>query len=108
MTSPEIAAQQQAHDYHSRRAGSRSHGSKWSRHRGGSGDTAGGYEMSSTSSTTGIVPPSGTAAREDGDTSGAHGGLLPGWGAGWGRIDRGGHPTSIENINLQDVGHLLR
>ncbi|KAK6853275.1 hypothetical protein PG995_010087 [Apiospora arundinis] len=112
MTSPEMAAQQQqhhqqTHDQHSRKAGS-SRSGKWSRRRGGSGDTVGGYEMSSTSSTTGIVPPSGTATREDGDTSGAHGGLLPGWGAGWGRIDRGGHPTSIENIKLQDVGHLLR
>ncbi len=34
--------------------------------------------------------------------------VLPGWGAGWGRIDRGGHPTSLENIRLQDVGSLLK
>ncbi|KAK8052020.1 major facilitator superfamily domain-containing protein [Apiospora rasikravindrae] len=115
MTSPEMAAQQQqqqqqhqeAHDYHSRKAGN-SRSGKSSRRRGGSNDTA-GYEMSSTSSTTGIVPPSsGTLVREDGDTSGAHGGLLPGWGVGWGRIDRGGNPTSVENIKLQDVGRLLR
>ncbi|KAK8080593.1 Repressible high-affinity phosphate permease [Apiospora hydei] len=115
MTSPEMAVQQQqhqqhqqeSHEHHSRRGGS-SRSGKWSWRRGGSNDTA-GYEMSSTSSTTGIVAPSGgTVVREDGDTSGAHGGLLPGWGVGWGRIDRGGHPTSVENIKLQDVGRLLR
>jgi len=33
--------------------------------------------------------------------------VLPGWGAGWGRIDRGGNLTE-ENIRLQDVGKLLR
>ncbi|KAI0141821.1 phosphate permease [Xylariaceae sp. FL1272] len=34
-------------------------------------------------------------------------GVLPGWGAGWGRIDRGGNPLTMENIRLQDVGSLL-
>ncbi|KAI0509274.1 major facilitator superfamily domain-containing protein [Xylaria bambusicola] len=31
----------------------------------------------------------------------------PRWGAGWGRIDRGGQPPPMENIRLQDVGQLL-
>ncbi|KAI1259769.1 phosphate permease [Xylariaceae sp. FL1019] len=34
-------------------------------------------------------------------------GVLPGWGAGWGRIDRGGNPLTMDNIRLQDVGSLL-
>ncbi|ORY65222.1 major facilitator superfamily domain-containing protein [Pseudomassariella vexata] len=99
MTSPEFAAQQ-AH-------ASKREGRRWKRKRGGSKDGA-GYEMSSTSSTMGIVSSAVTTAREDGDVSGAHGGLLPGWGAGWGRVDRGGHPTPIENIKLTDVGSLLK
>lgn len=43
-----------------------------------------------------------------GETMVASAGVLPGWGIGWGRIDRGGHPLSMENIRLQDVGSLLR
>ncbi|KAI0475426.1 H+ symporter [Xylariaceae sp. FL0804] len=35
-------------------------------------------------------------------------GILPGWGAGWGRIDRGGNPLTLENIQLQDIGRLLK
>ncbi|KAI0184294.1 H+ symporter [Xylaria flabelliformis] len=31
----------------------------------------------------------------------------PGWGAGWGRIDRG-QPLAMENIRLHDIGQLLR
>ncbi|KAI1362997.1 major facilitator superfamily domain-containing protein [Xylaria arbuscula] len=31
----------------------------------------------------------------------------PRWGAGWGRVDRGGQPPPMENIRLQDVGQLL-
>ncbi|KAI1152061.1 major facilitator superfamily domain-containing protein [Nemania diffusa] len=31
----------------------------------------------------------------------------PGWGAGWGRVDRLGQPVGMENIRLHDVGHLL-
>lgn len=42
------------------------------------------------------------------DTVVASAGVLPGWGAGWGRIDRGGNPLTIDNIRLQDVGSLLR
>jgi PHS family inorganic phosphate transporter-like MFS transporter len=34
--------------------------------------------------------------------------VLPGWGAGWGRIERDGQPMPLENIRLQDVGSLLR
>ncbi|KND92242.1 Repressible high-affinity phosphate permease [Tolypocladium ophioglossoides CBS 100239] len=33
---------------------------------------------------------------------------LPTWGAGWGRIDRGGPAPTSENMQLQDVGSLLR
>ena len=33
---------------------------------------------------------------------------LPLWGAGWGRIDRGGPPPMADNPQLQDVGSLLR
>ncbi|KAJ6444906.1 inorganic phosphate transporter PHO84 [Purpureocillium lavendulum] len=33
---------------------------------------------------------------------------LPTWGAGWGRIDRGGPPQVPGNMQLQDVGMLLR
>ncbi|KAI1775167.1 phosphate permease [Hypoxylon cercidicola] len=43
-----------------------------------------------------------------GETVVANTGVLPGWGAGWGRIDRGGSPLTMENIRLQDVGSLLR
>jgi PHS family inorganic phosphate transporter-like MFS transporter len=32
--------------------------------------------------------------------------VFPGWGAGWGRIDRGAQP--VENIRLHDVGALLK
>ncbi|KAI0489918.1 phosphate permease [Xylaria cf. heliscus] len=33
-------------------------------------------------------------------------GAPPGWGAGWGRVDRG-QPLGMEDIRLHDVGHLL-
>ncbi|KAI0014325.1 H+ symporter, partial [Xylariaceae sp. FL0662B] len=42
-----------------------------------------------------------------GDATMVKSGVLPGWGAGWGRIDRGGNPLTMENIRLQDVGSLL-
>ncbi|KAK5634464.1 hypothetical protein RRF57_010177 [Xylaria bambusicola] len=54
----------------------------------------------STSSTTNIADISINEATEAVMTP-------PRWGAGWGRIDRGGHPPPIENIRLQDVGQLL-
>jgi PHS family inorganic phosphate transporter-like MFS transporter len=31
----------------------------------------------------------------------------PSWGAGWGRIDRGGPPPLLNSVQLQDVGSLL-
>lgn len=34
--------------------------------------------------------------------------ILPGWGAGWGRMDRGGQPASADNMRLRDVGSLLK
>ncbi|KJZ77844.1 hypothetical protein HIM_03021 [Hirsutella minnesotensis 3608] len=33
---------------------------------------------------------------------------LPTWGAGWGRIDRGDPPATMGNMQLQDVGMLLK
>ncbi|KAL6866879.1 major facilitator superfamily domain-containing protein [Trichoderma novae-zelandiae] len=33
---------------------------------------------------------------------------MPSWGAGWGRIDRGGHPPLAASMQLQDVGSLLK
>jgi PHS family inorganic phosphate transporter-like MFS transporter len=35
-------------------------------------------------------------------------GVLPGWGAGWGRIDRGAQPAAMQNVRLHDVGELLK
>lgn len=49
-----------------------------------------------------------TGFATSGETVIANTGVLPGWGAGWGRIDRGGSPLTMENIRLQDVGSLLR
>ncbi|KAI1877482.1 hypothetical protein JX265_003490 [Neoarthrinium moseri] len=97
MTSPELAAQQAQEMRNSPK--------KWRRNRGGSEDTD-HYDFESTSSTTGIV--GGGNARQMGEANRSQGGVFPGWGAGWGRIDRGGNPTSVENIGLQDVGNLLR
>ncbi|KAI5868543.1 phosphate permease [Durotheca rogersii] len=57
-----------------------------------------GYAASS-SSTRRFAPSRGATA----DAS-----VLPGWGAGWGRIDRGGSPLAMDNIRLQDVGSLLK
>jgi MFS transporter, PHS family, inorganic phosphate transporter len=94
MTSPELAAQSSS---------SRKGGRRYKNTRGGSQDSA-HNEFSSASSTTGMVSPTSVL---DGETRGAHGGVFPGWGAGWGRIDRGGN-LATENIRLQDVGHLLR
>jgi PHS family inorganic phosphate transporter-like MFS transporter len=97
MTSPEIAAQQAQE--------MRKTPKKWKRNRGGSDDT-GGFDFESTSSSTGIVRSS--LSRQEGEAGRAYGGVFPGWGVGWGRIDRGGNPTSVENIGLRDVGNLLR
>lgn len=55
---------------------------------------------------TGSSPTTGFAASDE--TVVANTGVLPGWGAGWGRIDRGGRPLTMENVRLQDVGSLLR
>ncbi|CAK7222577.1 hypothetical protein SBRCBS47491_004910 [Sporothrix bragantina] len=51
----------------------------------------------------------------DGDNVGLGGGagVFPGWGAGWGRIDRSGmgqatSDNALEDIRLRDVGSLLR
>ncbi|KAI8633381.1 phosphate permease [Xylariaceae sp. FL1651] len=87
MTSPEIAAQN---------AGSRRR-LFWSRSRQEEQDE---NRTESASSTLNGEGTSGNAAL-------ANTGVLPGWGAGWGRIDRGGRPLGMENIRLQDVGSLL-
>ncbi|KAI1179392.1 major facilitator superfamily domain-containing protein [Nemania sp. FL0916] len=80
MTSPELASQN-----------TQSKRRFWTRVRQQQDGRAG-----STSSTTNIAP----AAADEPNA------VPPGWGAGWGRIDRGGQP--IENIRLQDVGQLLQ
>ncbi|KAI1116879.1 major facilitator superfamily domain-containing protein [Nemania sp. NC0429] len=83
MTSPELAAQ----NANSRRR------YFWSRsHRPHQAQRS-----NSTSSTTNIA-----STRPEEPTA-----TPPGWGAGWGRIDRGGQPVEMENIRLQDVGQLL-
>ncbi|KAG4223162.1 hypothetical protein PC116_g28367 [Phytophthora cactorum] len=38
-----------------------------------------------------------------GETVVANAGVLPGWGVGWGRIDRGGNTLAMDNIRLQDL-----
>jgi MFS transporter, PHS family, inorganic phosphate transporter len=48
------------------------------------------------------------ADHEGGEVMATPANVLPGWGAGWGRIDRGGQVAPLENIRLQDVGSLLR
>ncbi|KAI0971520.1 major facilitator superfamily domain-containing protein [Xylaria arbuscula] len=83
MTSPELAAQN---------ADSRKR-HFWQRNRR---DGRGG-RPDSTSSTTNIASATMDEAA----------GIAPRWGAGWGRVDRGGQPPGIENIRLQDVGQLL-
>ncbi|KAI0406235.1 major facilitator superfamily domain-containing protein [Xylaria palmicola] len=81
MTSPALAAQNA--NSRKRRFWGRDHP-----------DTGGG-RSGSMSSTTNI-----TGATTDGTVA------PPGWGAGWGRVDRG-QPPGMENIRLQDVGNLL-
>ncbi|KAI0447120.1 major facilitator superfamily domain-containing protein [Xylaria telfairii] len=82
MTSPELAAQN---------ANSRKRRFwRWNRQ-----DEHGG-RPNSTSSTTNMASTTVDEATE----------VPPGWGAGWGRVDRG-QPVGMENIRLHDVGHLL-
>lgn len=45
---------------------------------------------------------------DDDDGIGTKSQPLPEWGAGWGRIDRGGPPPTSGNMQLQDVGMLLK
>ncbi|KAI1083545.1 phosphate permease [Whalleya microplaca] len=90
MTSPELAAQA---------ADTRRGWRLWRRgHRPGSSHDA--AYAGSTSSTAEF----GTS----GETMVASAAVLPGWGVGWGRIDRGGNPLTMDNIRLQDVGSLLK
>ncbi|CAJ2513639.1 Uu.00g017580.m01.CDS01 [Anthostomella pinea] len=90
MTSPELAAQNATERKNSR---------WWKRGRRYPCHDGAGY-ADSTSSTAGIARTV--------DSTVANAGVLPGWGAGWGRIDRGGNSLAMENIRLQDVGSLLR
>ncbi|KAI0152335.1 phosphate permease [Hypoxylon sp. NC0597] len=71
----------------------------WRRNRPPSSQGMSNYAPSSTS-TAGFTA--------SGDTVVASASVLPGWGAGWGRIDRGGNTLAMDNIRLQDVGSLLR
>ncbi|KAI1809467.1 phosphate permease [Poronia punctata] len=52
---------------------------------------------SSTSNITGNPPEGGLSSTN----------VIPGWGVGWGRVDRGGRPIGMDSVRLQDVGHLL-
>ncbi|KAI0132569.1 H+ symporter [Xylariales sp. AK1849] len=98
MTSPELAAQQARE--------MKTMGRQWNVNRGGSQDSE-HCDFGSTSSTAGIVAP-GAARLVGGKEIRGYGGVFPGWGAGWGRVDPGGNPASAENISLQDVSNLLR
>ncbi|RYP41742.1 hypothetical protein DL767_000758 [Monosporascus sp. MG133] len=91
MTSPELAAQQQAQAKEERRKGGRFF---WRRKRRPTSEQSAEHPTSSGSSTAAMMP--------------GNAGVLPGWGAGWGRVDRGGNPIAMENIRLQDVGSLLK
>ena len=93
MTSPELAAQNGAAKKMNRRSKQRGRNSS-----GGSDE----YAFSSTSSTRGITMNGG-----DDENPRMPASVLPGWSAGWGRIDRGAAP-GMENIRLQDVGSLLK
>jgi MFS transporter, PHS family, inorganic phosphate transporter len=91
MTSPELAAQN---------ASTRKR-SFWrrSRHNGERDERA-----DSTSSTSNITgnPTTTTTTNEDIIAAG----MVPGWGVGWGRVDRG-RPAGMDSVRLQDVGRLL-
>lgn len=93
MTSPELAHENARRKVHSRR------GAK-NKDRGGSSNSneSNDYALSSASST--------RAMNERGSPRVPGGAVLPGWSAGWGRIDRG--DLGIEGIKLQDVGSLLK
>lgn len=108
MASPELAAQQQRLREEAKRARMNGRRLRWKGGGGSGGSGSGlwrktkrpesgesrGYAASSVGSTAGMMPE--------------HAGVLPGWGVGWGRVDRGGNPIAMENIRLQDVGSLLR
>ncbi|OTB03363.1 hypothetical protein M426DRAFT_180057 [Hypoxylon sp. CI-4A] len=68
------------------------------------------FPNSNSNSVTNYTASSNTASgfTTSGDTIVANAGVLPGWGAGWGRIDRGGNSLAMNNVRLQDVGSLLR
>ncbi|KAH8884804.1 phosphate permease [Thozetella sp. PMI_491] len=94
MTSPELAAQTQS----AVRQGGRGWPNPkkaWRKERSVSNESNGyAFSMSSGGGDEMPIAPAG---------------VLPGWGAGWGRIDRGRpQGTAADNIYLQDVGKLLR
>jgi MFS transporter, PHS family, inorganic phosphate transporter len=75
-------------------------------------DGSNGYAMSSRSEST-AANDRGNAANTNGETDSGiplppPAGVLPGWGAGWGRIDRGTPNRTMDSLRLQDVGSLLR
>ncbi|KAK3939880.1 major facilitator superfamily domain-containing protein [Diplogelasinospora grovesii] len=122
MTSPELAAQQREKKEAEAAAAAAAAGStnmnggKGGKKKKGGGGGGGGVlwkrererdlrtaSSDSYDSTVPITAPAGVAQ------------LLPGWGAGWGRIDRldndagsGQQTTSMDNIRLHDVGRLLK
>ncbi|KAJ9136493.1 Major facilitator superfamily domain-containing protein [Pleurostoma richardsiae] len=95
MTSPELASRDEA--------AKRSPGKRRKRRRGrGSSDESDEYAFSATSSTRGMNP----GGLDDDENPRMPASVLPGWSAGWGRIDRGGPAGG--NIPLYDVGSLLK
>ncbi len=91
MTSPELAAE----NARMRRSGASSSRKK----------TRGKHK--STDSTDYPPSTSSTSPLGDGSYPAMPASVLPGWGAGWGRIDRG-MPATADSVRLQDVGKLLK
>jgi len=93
MTSPELAAQN---------ATTRKR-SFWRRGRPNGQREERAESTSSTSNITGN-PTTTTISTTNEDIIAA--GIVPGWGVGWGRVDRG-RPVGMDSVRLQDVGRLL-
>ncbi len=93
MTSPELAAQGRPASG-SKKVEKRRWGTSRDNGRGGSGE-----------SSHAIVVTGGSQDGAD-EIPVAPASVLPGWGAGWGRVDGGQHGAT--NIQLHDVGSLLK
>ncbi|PWI71406.1 phosphate:H+ symporter [Purpureocillium lilacinum] len=101
MASPELA------DENSRQQKTRF----WQRHRKARSTSDGSTELALRERNGANGQADGASADGAGSTTSQmmlHQQQLPTWGAGWGRIDRGGPPQVAGNMQLQDVGMLLR